>query len=74
MGSGLTTVMRSRDTDMILLSKRVSEQSNMLDRIVKESNILRATSDKLLETITAHLSAIKLELRRLEDQGRREPK
>jgi len=58
---------------MILLSKRVSEQSDMLDRIVEESNILRATSDKLLETITAHLSAIKLELRRLERQGRREP-
>jgi len=54
--------MRSIDDDMMLISKRVLEQSNALARIVDESNILRATSDKLCETVRAQLRMIKLEL------------
>ena len=66
-------VMRSIDADMILISKRVSDQSIILARIVHESRILRATSDKLLATIRSYLVVIKLELGRLERQGRQEP-
>ena len=54
--------MRSYYDNMARMSQRISEQSNTLARIVDESNILRATSDKLLETLRAQLRAIELEL------------
>ena len=63
--------MRSYYDDMARMSQRISEQSNTLARIVDESNILRATSDKLFETLRAQLRAIKLELDRWNDLDER---
>lgn len=54
--------MSRLDDEMILISRRVSEQSTILDRIVSESIVLRATSEQLMEWIRAHLRMIKLEL------------
>jgi hypothetical protein len=64
--------MRSYYDDLSRMSQRILEQSNTLARIVDESNILRATSDKLFETLRAQLRAIKLELGRWSDLDERD--
>ena len=54
--------MRSLDNDLIQISKIISEQSNLLARVVNKSTILRATSEELLARIREHLRIIEANL------------